>query len=199
MILGISAYYHDSAAALLRDGDIVAAAQEERFTRKKHDPRFPEHAIRYCLAEGGIGARRPRPDRLLRQAAREVRAPARDLSQLRAERVPVLRGGDAGVAEGEALPQDHAARRRSPRSATARPASCRNCCSPSITSRTRPPRFSSAPSSTRPCCASTGWASGPRLPPGAARATSSSRSGRSTSRIRSACCIRRSPISPASR
>jgi carbamoyltransferase len=53
-ILGISAYYHDSAAALLRDGDIVAAAQEERFTRKKHDPAFPEHAIRYCLGEAGI-------------------------------------------------------------------------------------------------------------------------------------------------
>ncbi len=48
-ILGISAYYHDSAAAILVDGQIVAAAQEERFTRKKHDPNFPEHAIRYCL------------------------------------------------------------------------------------------------------------------------------------------------------
>ncbi|MGB5218855.1 MAG: carbamoyltransferase [Smithella sp.] len=56
-ILGISAYYHDSAAALLRDGDIVAAAQEERFTRKKHDPRFPEYAVRYCLAEAGISLR----------------------------------------------------------------------------------------------------------------------------------------------
>ncbi|TMI01728.1 MAG: hypothetical protein E6H43_08140 [Betaproteobacteria bacterium] len=53
-ILGISAFYHDSAAALLEDGRIVAAAQEERFTRKKHDARFPLHAIRYCLAEGGI-------------------------------------------------------------------------------------------------------------------------------------------------
>ena len=53
-ILGISAFYHDSAAALLRDGDIVAAAQEERFTRKKHDPRFPVHAAAYCLREGGI-------------------------------------------------------------------------------------------------------------------------------------------------
>ncbi|MGB0712007.1 MAG: carbamoyltransferase [Gammaproteobacteria bacterium] len=53
-ILGISAYYHDSAAALLRDGDIHAAAQEERFSRKKHDARFPEHAIRYCLEEAGI-------------------------------------------------------------------------------------------------------------------------------------------------
>ena len=53
-ILGISAYYHDSAAALLRDGDIVAAAQEERFTRKKHDAGFPEAAIKYCLQEAGI-------------------------------------------------------------------------------------------------------------------------------------------------
>lgn len=53
-ILGISAFYHDSAAALLVDGRIAAAAQEERFTRKKHDARFPEHAIAYCLAEGRI-------------------------------------------------------------------------------------------------------------------------------------------------
>ncbi|MDX8411097.1 MAG: carbamoyltransferase [Mariprofundaceae bacterium] len=54
-ILGISAYYHDSAAALVVDGDIVAAAQEERFTRKKHDAGFPAHAIEYCLSEAGIG------------------------------------------------------------------------------------------------------------------------------------------------
>ena len=53
-ILGISAYYHDSAAALVKDGDIVAAAQEERFSRKKHDARFPGHAVKYCLSEGGI-------------------------------------------------------------------------------------------------------------------------------------------------
>ena len=53
-ILGISAYYHDSAAALLRDGQLVAAAQEERFSRKKHDPRFPRHAIRYCLEANGL-------------------------------------------------------------------------------------------------------------------------------------------------
>ena len=53
-ILGISAFYHDSAAALVRDGRIVAAAQEERFTRKKHDSGFPVHAVRYCLAEGGV-------------------------------------------------------------------------------------------------------------------------------------------------
>lgn len=54
-VLGISAYYHDSAAALLRDGEILCAAQEERFTRKKHDPAFPAGAIRYCLSEAGIG------------------------------------------------------------------------------------------------------------------------------------------------
>lgn len=53
-ILGISAFYHDSAAALVGDGVIVAAAQEERFSRKKHDARFPRNAIEYCLAEAGI-------------------------------------------------------------------------------------------------------------------------------------------------
>src|SRR5438132_9219377 len=53
-ILGISAYYHDSAACLVRDGEIVAAAQEERFTRKKHDPGFPLNAARYCLKEGAV-------------------------------------------------------------------------------------------------------------------------------------------------
>ncbi len=54
-ILGISAYYHDSAAALVRDGEIVAAAQEERFTRKKHDAGYPRRAVDYVLAEAGIG------------------------------------------------------------------------------------------------------------------------------------------------
>jgi carbamoyltransferase len=53
-ILGLSAFYHDSAACLVRDGIIIAAAQEERFTRKKHDAGFPRHAIEYCLREGGI-------------------------------------------------------------------------------------------------------------------------------------------------
>ncbi len=53
-ILGISAFYHDSAAALIVDGDIVAAAQEERFTRKKHDHRFPQNAVEYCLSEAGL-------------------------------------------------------------------------------------------------------------------------------------------------
>jgi carbamoyltransferase len=53
-ILGISAFYHDSAAALVQDGTIVAAAQEERFTRRKHDASYPEHAVQYCLMEGKL-------------------------------------------------------------------------------------------------------------------------------------------------
>ena len=55
-ILGISAFYHDSAACLVRDGEIIAAAQEERFTRKKHDFNFPTNAVEYCLKEAGISA-----------------------------------------------------------------------------------------------------------------------------------------------
>ena len=55
-ILGISCFYHDAAAAVIRDGQLVAAAQEERFTRKKHDASFPIHALRYCLTEAGITA-----------------------------------------------------------------------------------------------------------------------------------------------
>ena len=55
-ILGISAYYHDSAACLVRDGEIVAAAQEERFNRIKHDQSFPGNAIAYCMKEAGIVA-----------------------------------------------------------------------------------------------------------------------------------------------
>ena len=53
-VLGISAYYHDSAAALVADGKILAAAQEERFTRKKHDESFPAKAVEYCLKEAGV-------------------------------------------------------------------------------------------------------------------------------------------------
>ena len=56
-ILGISAFYHDSAAALVVDGEIVAAAQEERFTRKKHDFEFPVNAIDFCLRQSGVAAK----------------------------------------------------------------------------------------------------------------------------------------------
>src|SRR4051794_6243436 len=55
-ILGISAFYHDSAAALVVDGEVVAAAQEERFTRKKHDEAFPKNAVAYCLAHANLQA-----------------------------------------------------------------------------------------------------------------------------------------------
>ena len=55
-ILGISAFYHDSAAALVRDGKIIAAAQEERFTRIKHDSQFPTNAVEYCLEAGQLTA-----------------------------------------------------------------------------------------------------------------------------------------------
>jgi len=54
-ILGISAFYHDSAACLIEDGSIVAAAQEERFSREKHDHRFPSHAAKFCLEYGKTG------------------------------------------------------------------------------------------------------------------------------------------------
>src|ERR1043166_3823418 len=57
IVLGISAYYHDSAASLVRDGEIVAAAQEERFTRVKNDASFPERAVRWCLAANGLTGR----------------------------------------------------------------------------------------------------------------------------------------------
>ena len=53
-IIGLSAYYHDSAACLVIDGQVIAAAQEERFTRKKHDEGFPRHSIEYCLSEAGL-------------------------------------------------------------------------------------------------------------------------------------------------
>lgn len=56
VVVGLSAYYHDSAAALVRDGEIIACAQEERFTRRKHDAAFPINAVRYCLEEAGIAA-----------------------------------------------------------------------------------------------------------------------------------------------
>ena len=56
-ILGVSAFYHDSAASLVIDGQVVSAAQEERFTRKKHDADFPRHAVEYCLREGRLSTR----------------------------------------------------------------------------------------------------------------------------------------------
>ncbi len=56
-VLGISCFYHDSAAVLIRNGEIVSAVQEERFSRKKHDSRFPKNAIKYCLESNNIDLR----------------------------------------------------------------------------------------------------------------------------------------------
>ena len=100
-ILGISAFYHDSAAALIVDGRIVAAAQEERFTRKKHDPGFPGNAIAYCLEAGGIRPEATRLRRLLRQAAAQVRPAAGNLSGFCARRVSQFPARHAGLAEGQ--------------------------------------------------------------------------------------------------
>ena len=81
-ILGISAYYHDSAACLLRDGEIVAAAQEERFTRKKGDAALPATGRGVLPARGRDHGRRTSTHvGLLRQAAAQVRADPRDLSR----------------------------------------------------------------------------------------------------------------------
>ena len=117
-ILGISAFYHDSAAALVVDGDIVAAAQEERFTRKKHDAAFPEHAIAYCLRRGDVGADGRRRGRLLRQADHDVRAPAEDVPPRRPEGDPLVLVGDAHLGTREAV--DPVRDRAGPRSASAR-------------------------------------------------------------------------------
>ena len=141
-ILGISAFYHDSAAALVVDGRIVAAAQEERFTRIKHDPAFPRQAVAYCLREAGLDAGRPRLRRLLRQAADQVRAAAGDLSGLRAGRVPQLPAGHAALAQGQAA---HAADAAGAAWA-GRP---RRGWSSPITTRATPPARSSPARSTR--------------------------------------------------
>ena len=112
-ILGISAFYHDSAAALIEDGRVVAAAQEERFTRKKHDNDFPHHAVKYCLSEGGIPGNdldyvvfyeKPfvKFERLIETYL--MFAP-RGFSHVRAAWLPFLLEGDAPVAEGKALPE----------------------------------------------------------------------------------------------
>src|ERR1700759_940308 len=110
-VLGISAFYHDSAAALIEDGRLVGAAQEERFTRKKHDSAFPREPGELLPRQGRHQAGRRRLRRVLRQAVPEVRAAARDLPRLRAARLQFLPHGHAAVAEGEAVPEDPAARR----------------------------------------------------------------------------------------
>ena len=102
-ILGISAYYHDSAAALLVDGEIVAAAQEERFTRKRHDAAFPSERGPVRPRRGGPQVRGPVRGGLLRQAVPEVRAAAGDVSRVCATRPGELLLGDPGLDQGKAL------------------------------------------------------------------------------------------------
>ena len=101
-ILGLSAFYHDSAAAILVDGQIVAAAQEERFTRKKHDPDFPANALAYVMAESGLKLSDLERRGLLRQAVSQVRAPAGDLPRLCAPGPEELPHGHAGLDQGKA-------------------------------------------------------------------------------------------------
>ena len=98
-ILGISAFYHDSAAALVDDGRIVAAAQEERFTRKKHDAGFPRHAIDFCLQEARIGLEDVDYVCFYDKPFLKFRADPRDLCGLRATRLHVLLDGDAPLAQ----------------------------------------------------------------------------------------------------
>ena len=115
-ILGLSAFYHDSAATLVVDGEVVAAAQEERFTRKKHDPDFPAAGRRLLPGRGGVERRRPRLRGLLRQAAGEVRAAPGDVPRVRPRGLPQLPDGDAALAQGQAphAPDDPPRPRRRP-------------------------------------------------------------------------------------
>jgi carbamoyltransferase len=100
-ILGISAFYHDSAACVVRDGDIIAAAQEERFTCKKHDAGFPGHAIRYCLGEAGIAITDLRYIVFYDKPLIRFEPSAGDLPSLRSQRPAILHGCDACVAQGK--------------------------------------------------------------------------------------------------
>ena len=114
-ILGISAFYYDSAAALVVDGDIVAAAQEERFTRRKHDSGFPRHAVDYRLQAAGIRASQLDYIAFYDKLAPEVRAPAGDAAGVRTERPAELSDGYSRVAAGEAADAAHDSRRVSGR------------------------------------------------------------------------------------
>jgi len=100
-ILGISAFYHDSAACLVRDGEIVAAAQEERFTRKKHDPRFPSRAISYCLREGKISLTDLRYIVFYEKPLVKFERLLETYSVVCTTGYPLIRGSHAGVAERE--------------------------------------------------------------------------------------------------
>ena len=164
-ILGISAHYHDSAAALVVDGVPVCAVQEERLSRRKNDAAFPLAAIEWCLDTAGIEPERARRGRLLRKADAEVRAHPDD-----ARCAPFPRSWRSfPQAMKNALGEKAVgARASSPRSSACPPT---RSSSPSITRRTRrrrsSPRRRAAPPSSPP----TASASGRRSPSGAASAT----------------------------
>ncbi len=192
-ILGLSAFYHDSAAALVVDGRIVAAAQEERFTRIKHDPAFPVEGCRLLPARGGPVGGRPRLRRLLRQAADEVRAAAGNLPRL----CPCW----ASSSFRQAIPLwlkdklHHAAEIRRALGAETRP----SWSSPTITRATRPARSFPARSTRRRFSRWTAWASGARPRSGPAGQPDRSDARNPRFRTRWGCFIPHSPIIAASR
>jgi predicted NodU family carbamoyl transferase len=96
-LLGISAFYHDSAAALIEDGHIVAAAQEECFTRKKHDAGFPAHAISYCLEAGKVDLDDIDHVVFFEKPADQIRAAVGDLPRQCTTRVPIVPNGDPAL------------------------------------------------------------------------------------------------------
>ena len=110
-ILGISAFYHDSAAALVEDGRIVAAAQEERFTRVKHDARFPHEAISYCLEEGGCGLEGIEHVVFYDKPFLKFERLARNLPRDCSARFSVVSQGNADLGQGEAVPEGIVAQR----------------------------------------------------------------------------------------
>ena len=164
-ILGISAFYHDSAACVVRDGAILAAAQEERFTRKKQDPGFPGHAIRYCLQEANCALKDLRYivfydkplvkfERLLETYLSFAPRGRRSFVAL----CPVWLKEKLFLKS--LLSKELAALDGIKKSAL--PPSCL----PSTMRRTRPQRSSRPPSALRQSCAWTGSVSGPRRRPG---------------------------------
>ena len=97
-VLGVSCYFHDAAAALLRDGQLVAAVEEERFSRKKHDYGFPSNAIDFCLRSRRHSRLRARLRRVLREAVPQVRAPPAHVHADVPALPPPVPGGDDPLA-----------------------------------------------------------------------------------------------------
>ena len=107
-VLGISAFYHDSAAALVEDGRIVAAAQEERFTRKKHDSSFPKNAIAYCLEEAGVELDELDHAVFYDKPFLKIRTFIGNLLDVGATRVPLIPHGNAPLVKEKAIPEESA-------------------------------------------------------------------------------------------